>query len=126
MNCVSVGVLLASIKELIKEFLDEIKAILQEYFNETETKVKEHLKKLVITSVITSVLLALVVSFLSSAVLFITVGSLKYLKTFMPAWQAWIVMGLNSIVFGVAFLVTLFVIIRRKLKSSPKSEIKPD
>jgi amino acid transporter len=108
---------LSSLKEIIYALLNEAKAILKEYVHETESALKKRIQKLLIAGIVVSVLLALVISFIGSAALFILIGSLKYLSTFLPAWEAWIVMGVNSIVIAVVLLVVLFIIIRRQLKS---------
>jgi len=108
---------LASLKEIIYALLNELKAILREYFRETENALKKRLQKLLITGIVVIVLIALVVSLIGSAALFLLVGSLKYLSTFMPAWQAWTIMGLISGVIGGLVFSVLFIIIRRQLKS---------
>jgi ABC-type multidrug transport system fused ATPase/permease subunit len=63
-------------------------------------------------------LLALVISFVGSASLFILIGSLKYLMTFMPAWKAWYITGISSGVIGALVLLGLFLFIRKQLSSS--------
>jgi hypothetical protein len=107
-----------TIKEIIMLLFNEIKAILKEYLNETETALKKRLKKLLITSIIFSVLLALVISFIGSASLFSLIGSLEYLMTFMPAWKAWYITGISSGVIGALILLGLFLFIRKQLRSS--------
>ena len=107
-----------SVKEIIYALLNEIKSILKEYVHETETALKKRLQKLLITSIIVSVLVALVILLVGSAALFLLIGSLKYLSTSMPAWQAWTIMGFTSFaIAGLLFLV-LFIIIKRQLRSS--------
>jgi len=109
---------LTSIGEIIKVLFNEIKAILREYVHETEVALKKRLKKLLIISITGSVLLALGISLIGSASLFILIGSLKYLSTFMPAWEAWYIIGITSgVIAGVLFLA-LFIIIRKQLRSS--------
>ena len=108
-----------TIKEIIKALFNEIKALLKEYLNETETALKKRLKKLIITSIIVSVLTALVISFIGSASLFILIGSLKYLMTSMPAWKAWYITGISSGVVGALILLGLLLFVRKQLKSSP-------
>ena len=108
-----------TIKEIIKALFNEIKDILKENLNETETALKKRLKKILITSIIVSVLTALVISFIGSASLFILIGSLKYLMTFMPAWTAWYITGISSGVIGALILLGLLLIIRKQLRSSP-------
>jgi hypothetical protein len=94
----------------------EIRAILREYAHETEVVIKRRIRKLVIVGIVTSIMLSLVISLLGSASLFILIGSLEYLETFMPAWRAWDIMGLTSgVIAGVLFLA-LYMIIRRQLQ----------
>ncbi len=109
-----------SISEILKATLNEIKEVLKEILQETETKVKQRLKKLLITSIITTVLLAVAISFLGSASLFLLVGSLKYLKMFVPPWLAWIIMGIMGIIIAVVLLIALFLIVRKQV-STPKT-----
>jgi phosphotransferase system glucose/maltose/N-acetylglucosamine-specific IIC component len=78
------------------------------------------LKKLLIISIVGAVLTALGISLAGSAALFILIGSLRYLETFMPAWQAWLIMGATSAVVAAALFVVLFLIIRKQL-STPKT-----
>jgi len=107
-----------TINEIIKALFNEIKAILKEYLNETETAFKKRLKKLLIISIIGSVLTALGISFIGSASLFILTGSLKYLMISMPAWKAWYITGISSGVIGALILLGLFLFIRKQLRSS--------
>jgi uncharacterized membrane protein YccC len=109
-----------SLREIIGAILSEIKAILKAYMNEAEAAVKKRLKRLIIMSIIGSVLMALGISLLGSASLFILIGSFKYLSTSMPAWQALYIMGITSgIIAGVLFFA-LFIIIRKQLRSPEK------
>jgi ABC-type multidrug transport system fused ATPase/permease subunit len=118
---------LTSLGEIIKLFFNEIKAILKEYLNETEAALKKRLKKLLITSIIVSVLLVLVISLIGSASLFSLIGSLEYLMTFMPAWKAWYITGISSGVIGVLILLVLFLFIRKQLRSSQlPATVKPE
>jgi di/tricarboxylate transporter len=115
-----------SLREIIGAILNEIKAILKEYVNEAETAFKKRVKRLLVISIVGSVLLAMGISLIGSAALFILVGSLKYLSTFMPAWEAWYIIGITSgVVAGVLFLA-LFMIIRKQLRSpeTPDEQIK--
>ena len=106
-----------SLRELMGTILKEIKAVLKEYMNEAETAVKKRLRKLILLGIVSSVLLALGISLIGSASLFILIGSLKYLSTFMPAWEAWYIIGITSgIAAGILFL-GLFIIVRKQLKS---------
>ncbi len=106
-----------SLRELMGTILKEIKAMLKEYMNEAETAVKKRLRKLILLSIVSSVLLTLGISLIGSASLFMLIGSLKYLSTFMPAWKAWYIIGITSgITAGILFLA-LFIIIRKQLKS---------
>jgi di/tricarboxylate transporter len=108
---------LPSIKEIVYALLNELKAIFKEYLRETENALKKRLQKLLITGIIVSILLALVIALIGSAALFLLIGSLKYISTFMPAWQAWIIMGLTSGVIGGLLFLVLFIIIRKQLRS---------
>ena len=111
-----------SLREIIGAILSEIKAILKEYMNEAEASVKKRLKKLIIISIVGSVLMALGISFIGSASLFILIGSFKYLSTSMPAWEALYIMGITSgIIAGVLFFA-LFIIIRNQLRSPEKTD----
>ena len=116
-----------TIKEIIEALFNEVRGILKEYLNEAGTAIKKRLKKLLIISIIVSVLLALVISFVGSASLFILIGSLKYLVTFMPAWKAWYITGISSGVIGALILLGLLLFIRKQLSSSQLSAtLKPE
>jgi len=110
-----------SLRELIGVFLTEIKALLKEYMTEAETAFKKRLKKLLVISIVGSVLMALGISFLGSASLFILIGSFKYLSTSMPAWEALYIMGITSGVVAGGLFFALFIIIRNQLRSPEKS-----
>lgn len=103
---------------MIVDFLSDVKCILKEYVHETEVAIKKRIQKIVVAAIIAVVLLALVVAFFGVAVLFILVGLLKYLSTFMPAWEAWFVIGVTSAVIGAVVLVGLFLILRKQLGPS--------
>jgi len=109
---------LPTVREIIYALLNELKAILKEYVHETETALKKRLQKLLITSIIVGVLLALAISLVGSAALFLLIGSLKYLSTSMPAWQAWTIMGFTSAAFAGLLFLALFIIIKKQLRSS--------
>jgi phosphotransferase system glucose/maltose/N-acetylglucosamine-specific IIC component len=64
--------------------------------------------------------MALGISFIGSASLFILIGSFKYLSTTMPAWEALYIMGITSAVIAGGLFFTLFIIIKKQL-SSPKA-----
>ena len=108
-----------SLREIIGAILSEVKTILKEYVSEAEASVKKRLKRLIIVSIVGSVLMALGISFLGSASLFILIGSFKYLSATMPAWEALYIMGITSGVTAGALFLALFIIIRKQL-SSPK------
>jgi hypothetical protein len=109
---------LTSLREIIKVLFNEIKAILREYVHETEVALKKRIKKLLITSIIISILLALAVSFFGSASIFTLIGSLKFLMTFMPAWKAWYITGISSGIIGALILLLLYLIVRKQFSSS--------
>ncbi len=105
------------VREIIDALVKEIRAVLREYVRETEDAVKKRLQRLLISGIIVGVLLALVISLIGSAVLFLLIGSLKYLSTSMPAWEAWSVMGLTSAVIGGLLFLALFLFIRKELRT---------
>jgi uncharacterized BrkB/YihY/UPF0761 family membrane protein len=106
-----------SLREIMGSILKEIKAILKEYMNEAETAIKKRLKRLIVIGIVGSVLLALGISLIGSASLFILIGSLKYLSTFMPSWEAWYIIGITSGIAAAVVFLALFIIIRKQLKS---------
>lgn len=110
-----------SIREIIGAILNEIKAIIKEYVNEAETAFKKRLKKILIAGIVGSVLMALGISFLGTASLFILIGSFKYLSTSMPAWEALYVMGIVSGVIAAVLFLGLYFMIRRQLRSPEKA-----
>ncbi len=112
-----------SLSELIVAILNEIKAALKEYADKAEAAFKKRLKKLLIISVVGAVLMALGISLAGSAALFILIGSLRYLETSMPAWEAWLIMGTTAAIAAAGLFVALFLIIRKQF-SSPK--VPPD
>jgi len=105
------------VREIIESLLKEIKAVVRDYVHETSAALKKRLQKLLIAVIVSSVLLALVISFFGSAALFLLIGQLKYLSTMMPAWEAWDIMGLTSGVIGVSLLLVLYIIIRKQLRT---------
>jgi CBS domain containing-hemolysin-like protein len=107
-------------KKTVKEVLDETKSAIKEYLHETEIKLKERFRKLIISSIISIVLVTVAISFMGTAAIFITIGGFKYLSMFMQAWLALILMGITSIVIGLVFLLAVFIIIRRQLKTPKK------
>jgi len=110
-----------SIKELIQSFFEELKKALSEYAQKQEAAVKARLRKIFIVSITSVVLLTIAISMASTAGLFFLIGSLRYLETFLPAWQAWMIMATTSAVVAAALFIALFLIIRREL-ASPKSK----
>jgi len=109
-----------SLREIIGAILSEIKAILKAYMNEAEAVVKKRLKRLIIISIVGSVLMALGISLIGSASLFILIGSFKYLSTSMPAWAALYIMSITSGVTAGILFFALFIIIRKQLRSPQK------
>jgi hypothetical protein len=109
---------MVSLKEIIYIMLNEAKLALREYMHDTEAALKKRIKKILIYGIITSVLAALITSFLGSASLFILIGSLKYLQLSMPAWAAWYTVGITSGIIGGVLILVLFLIIRKQLKSN--------
>jgi hypothetical protein len=112
-----------SLREIIEIVLAEIKAAFKEFANQTEIALKQRIRRLLIVSIASSVLLSLGISLAGSAALFILIGSLRYLETSVPAWEAWLVMGATSAVASAALFIALFLLIRKQLKtSSPKTD----
>ena len=105
------------VREIIDALLKEIKAVLKEYVHETEAALKKRLQRLLLSGIIVSILLFVVISLIGSAALFLLIGQLKYLSTFMPTWQAWDVMGLTAGVIGALLLLVLFIFIRKRLRT---------
>jgi hypothetical protein len=109
---------MVSLKEIIYLVLNEAKSAFKSYMHDTEDALKKRLKKLLIYGIVTSVLVALITSFLGSASLFILIGSLRYLELSMPAWAAWYTVGISSGITGAVLIVVLLLIIRKQLKSN--------
>jgi len=59
---------------------------------------------------------------IGAASLFFLIGSLRYLQTFMPAWQAWLVIGATSAVVAAVLLISLALMIWRQFRSSKQPE----
>jgi phosphotransferase system glucose/maltose/N-acetylglucosamine-specific IIC component len=112
-----------TIGEIIKLVLNEAKAAIKEYMQQTESAVKKRLKKILIFSIITAILLSLGISLAGAASLFLLIGSIKYLYTILPQWEAWVVMGITAAIAAAAFFAALFLIIKKQL-SSPKTSPK--
>ncbi len=111
-----------SVKEIIASFFEELKAALKEYLAKQETNLKLRLKKILILSIAGAVLLALAISLAGAAALFILIGSLRYLETFLPAWQAWLIIGATAAIAAAALFVALYLMIRKQLATN-KSDI---
>ena len=79
---------MSSTKKTVEDFLDEIKAAVIEYLHKMEAAAKARLKKLLVISIITMILVATASSFIGTASIFIIIGSLKYWMMFVPAWLA--------------------------------------
>ena len=116
---------ITELKELITQFFDQLKAALKEYANKQEAALKARLKRILIISITGAVLMMVGISLAGSAALFFLIGSLRYLETFMPAWQAWLIMGATSAVVAAALFVALFLIIRKQL-ATPKTTAKQE
>ena len=110
------------IREIIDSLLKEIKSILKEHLRETTNALKKRLQKLLITGIIAGILFVVLIALIGSGVLFLIIGQLTYLSTFMPAWMAWDIMGLTSIGIGALILLVLYLIIRKQLRTKPKQE----
>ncbi len=113
---------MTELKELITQFFNEIKAAIKEYLSKQEAAFKQRLKRILVISIIGMVILALGISLAGSAALFILIGSLRYLETFLPAWQAWLIIGATAAVAAAALFITLALIIRKQLATPKSSE----
>jgi phosphotransferase system glucose/maltose/N-acetylglucosamine-specific IIC component len=111
-----------SLKELIKSFFDELKKALKDYAQKQEAALKARLRKMLIISITGMVLLALAISLAGTAALFFLIGSLRYLETFLPAWEAWMIMAVIAAVAAAVLFITLFLLIKKQL-ASPKTEV---
>jgi integral membrane sensor domain MASE1 len=114
---------LPPLKDIIKQLLNEVKAALKEYFQETEDALKQRLKKMLIFSVASAIMLTLITTFVGGASLFFLIGSLRYLETTMPAWQAWYIIGGTSASIAAAIIIALILIIYRQFRSSKKQQM---
>jgi phosphotransferase system glucose/maltose/N-acetylglucosamine-specific IIC component len=110
-----------SLKEIIQGFFEELKKALKEYTKKQEASFKAHLRKILIVSITSMVLMALAISMAGTAALFFLIGSLRYLETFLPVWQAWMIMATTSAIAAASLFVTLFFIIRKQF-ASPKTK----
>src|SRR5512138_1154368 len=103
----------ASLKEVIKSFLEDLKCSLKEYASKQEAALKERLKKILIISITGIAILALAILIAGTASLFFLIGSLRYLETFLPAWQAWLVMAAIAGVIATILFIALYILIRK-------------
>ena len=109
---------MVSLKDIIYLVLNEAKLALREYMRDTEDAIKKRVKKILLYGILTGILVALIISFLGSASLFILIGSLRYLQLSMPAWAAWYTAGITSGIIGGVLILVLFLIIRKQLKGN--------
>lgn len=106
-----------SLKEIIQSFFEEIKKALKTYIEKQENALKTRLKKILMISITGMVLLALAILMAGTAALFFLIGSLRYLETFLPAWEAWMIMAIIAAVVAAALFTTLYLIIRKQLST---------
>jgi len=64
--------------------------------------------------------MALGISLAGSASLFILIGSLRYLETTIPAWEAWLIMSATSAIAAAALFIALALLIKKQL-TTPKT-----
>ena len=105
-------------KKSIEDFFNQIKAAIKEYLKDTEIAAKEKLRKLLMTSIVTLILVALVIVFIGTAAVFSIIGVWKYLTMYVAQWLAWIIMGIVSIAIGLAILLVVYLIIRKQLNTT--------
>ncbi len=113
-----------SLRQLLTQFFDEVKATIKQYLSKQEAALKARLKRILIISIIGAVLMALGISMAGSAALFILIGSLRYLQTFLPAWQAWLIIGASAAVTAAALFIALYLLIRKQL-AKPQTTAEP-
>jgi ABC-type multidrug transport system permease subunit len=113
-----------SLRQLLTQFFDEVKATIKQYLSKQEAALKARLKRILIISIIGAVLMALGISMAGSAALFFLIGSLRYLQTFLPAWQAWLIIGASAAVTAAALFIALYLLIRKQL-AKPQSAAEP-
>jgi len=77
---------------------------------------RKRLQRFLISGIVISVLVALVILLIGSAALFLLIGVLKFLSTFMPVWMAWTLMGLTSAFIAALLFGVLFIVIKKQLK----------
>jgi phosphotransferase system glucose/maltose/N-acetylglucosamine-specific IIC component len=66
------------------------------------------------------VILALAISLAGAASLFFLIGTLRYLETSLPAWQAWLIMAATAGVIAIVLFTALYLIIKKQL-TTPKA-----
>lgn len=108
------------LKEIIKSFLEDLKCVLKEFADKQEAALKARLKKILLISITGMVILALAISLAGAASLFFLIGTLRYLETFLPAWQAWLIMAATAGVIAAALFTALYLLIRKQL-APPKA-----
>jgi len=108
---------LSFVSKITDAIVHEIKTILREYVHETEAALKKRVRKVLSIGIVISILLALVITLLGSAAVFILIGSLRYLERSMPAWEAWDIIGLISGVIAGLLLLVLVLFVRKQLNS---------
>ncbi|MCW4029145.1 MAG: hypothetical protein NWE92_05810 [Candidatus Bathyarchaeota archaeon] len=109
------------LKDLITQFFDEVKAAIKEYTKKQEAAFKQRLKKLLVISIVSTVLLSIAITTTAAASLFFLIGFLRYLETFLPPWQAWMVIGVTSAATAAGLFGGLAFIIKKQT-STPKEE----
>src|SRR4030042_5633877 len=98
-----------ALKEIIKSFLEELKCVIKKYADKQEAALKARLKKILIISITGMVIMALAISWAGAASLFFLIGTLRFLETFLPAWQAWLVMAATAGVIAAALFTALYL-----------------
>jgi integral membrane sensor domain MASE1 len=114
---------LPPLKDVLKQILNEAKIALEEYFQETEVALKQRLKKFLIFSIVSAILMSVGISLIGAASLFFLIGGLRYLQTFLPSWQAWLIIAATAAVAAAALLISLALIIWRKFRSAQNKNV---
>jgi hypothetical protein len=115
------GVPRVQFKEVLILFLNELKEALEEFAQKQEAALKKRLKRILTLTVTGAIILAIGIAFGGAAAIFILIGALRYLETFMPSWEAWLIIGAIAAFTAAALFTSLYMIINKELAGSETS-----
>ena len=95
----------------------DVRSAVDVFVREIEDVFKERVRAVLVTCVIIGFLSALAFLMLGSASILLLIGSVKYLSTTMPVWEAWETAGLIAGFVGLILLFALFIVTRKRLNS---------